>query len=332
MNVDDILAGIATRSALVVGDVCLDRWCHYDPALADPSRETSIPRIAVTEVECTPGGGGTVASNLRSLGAERVAVLGVIGDDGHGYELRRALEQRGIDGSALVTTADVSTFTYTKLINRISGVEDLPRVDYVNGQDLATEVQDRLAERFHRLAPQTDVVLVSDQAELDCGGVVTAKLREAISEFAAAHPQAVVWVDSRTRGDLFRGVLVKLNELEALQACANLGIATDYEALRRHIGHPILVLTRGADGCVVVTEGGQTLVPGYRIEHPVDICGAGDSFNAGAALALSLTHDPVAAARFGNLVASITIMKPGTGTASPEELRLVARQALFQQP
>ena len=27
------------------------------------------------------------------------------------------------------------------------------------------------------------------------------------------------------------------------------------------------------------------------------------------------------AARFGNLVASITIMKKGTGTASPDELR-----------
>jgi bifunctional ADP-heptose synthase (sugar kinase/adenylyltransferase) len=29
---------------------------------------------------------------------------------------------------------------------------------------------------------------------------------------------------------------------------------------------------------------------------------------------------PLAAAHFGNLVASITIMKKGTGTASPEEV------------
>jgi sugar/nucleoside kinase (ribokinase family) len=52
----------------------------------------------------------------------------------------------------------------------------------------------------------------------------------------------------------------------------------------------------------------------------VDICGAGDSFSAGASLALRVTGSPEEAARFGNLVASITIMKKGTGTASPEEV------------
>jgi sugar/nucleoside kinase (ribokinase family) len=56
------------------------------------------------------------------------------------------------------------------------------------------------------------------------------------------------------------------------------------------------------------------------VANPVDICGAGDSFSAGAALALAVTRDAEEAARFGNLVASITIMKRGTGTASPAEL------------
>jgi sugar/nucleoside kinase (ribokinase family) len=52
----------------------------------------------------------------------------------------------------------------------------------------------------------------------------------------------------------------------------------------------------------------------------VDICGAGDSFSAGAALTLAVTGSPLEAARLGNLVASVTIMKKGTGTASPEEV------------
>ncbi|MDP2998007.1 MAG: PfkB family carbohydrate kinase, partial [Bryobacterales bacterium] len=50
------------------------------------------------------------------------------------------------------------------------------------------------------------------------------------------------------------------------------------------------------------------------------ICGAGDSFSAGAAMALAAGGSPAQAARFGNLVASITIMKKGTGTASPDEV------------
>ena len=40
----------------------------------------------------------------------------------------------------------------------------------------------------------------------------------------------------------------------------------------------------------------------------------------GARSVLCLTGDPVAAAQFGNLVASITIMKKGTGTATPDEV------------
>jgi len=62
------------------------------------------------------------------------------------------------------------------------------------------------------------------------------------------------------------------------------------------------------------------------IPHPVDICGAGDSFSAGTALALAVTGSPVEAVRFGNLVASVTIMKKGTGTASPAEVLAAAAQ------
>ena len=87
MTAKEILDAFGKLRALVVGDICLDRWCTYDPALADISRETGIPRVAVVSTEVTAGGGGTVANNLAALGAGRVAVLGVVGRDGFGYEL-----------------------------------------------------------------------------------------------------------------------------------------------------------------------------------------------------------------------------------------------------
>ena len=49
-----------------------------------------------------------------------------------------------------------------------------------------------------------------------------------------------------------------------------------------------------------------------------------DSFSAGAAMALQVTGSNVDAAKFGNLVASITIMKPGTGVATPTEVLAAA--------
>jgi bifunctional ADP-heptose synthase (sugar kinase/adenylyltransferase) len=45
------------------------------------------------------------------------------------------------------------------------------------------------------------------------------------------------------------------------------------------------------------------------------------------ALTMAVTRNPVVAAGLGNLVASITVMKKGTGTASPEEVLAAEAQS-----
>lgn len=316
MTMAEILAEFPKLRALVVGDVCLDRWCTYDPALADPSRETGIPRIGVVATEVTPGAAGTIANNLAALKAGRVAVLGLVGEDGFGYELRRALEARGISSELLLAAPGLPTFTYTKLINSQTGAEDLPRVDFVNARPLPETLDWALVSILERAAPDYDVILVSDQAETSAGGVVTPRMRECLAQIS----NALVWVDSRMRAEHFRNVVVKPNRQEAEAASLRALGRIDYEELRRHMNAPALVVTQGADGAQVVTPESSTFVPTASVANPVDICGAGDSFSAGAALSLRVTGDPVEAARFGNRAASITIMKKGTGTASPEEL------------
>jgi rfaE bifunctional protein kinase chain/domain len=320
MTARQILERIRNLSALVVGDICLDRWCQYDPAASEPSRETGIPRIAVTRVEVTPGAGGTVANNLAALGARHVAVLGAIGEDGFGFELLRALARRGIAPDLIVRTPKIQTFTYTKLLNAQTGAEDLPRVDFINTQPLPEEAERTVLECLRANAPDFDVILVSDQAETALGGVVTPAMRDLLADLATTFPAKVFWVDSRMRAELFRRVIVKPNQDEAAAACRRVLGAADHQRLCEWIGGPCLIVTHGAEGAVVVEPGRETWVRTKPVADPVDICGAGDSFSAGAALALRVTGSPVEAARFGNLVASVTIMKKGTGTASPEEV------------
>ena len=74
MKAAEILAVFPRLSALVVGDICLDRWCTYNPATAEASYETGIPRIGVVATGITPGAGGTIAGNLAKLGVGRVSV------------------------------------------------------------------------------------------------------------------------------------------------------------------------------------------------------------------------------------------------------------------
>jgi rfaE bifunctional protein kinase chain/domain len=321
MTTSELLAAFRSLRVLVVGDVCLDRWCTYDPALADPSRETGIARVGVVATEVTPGAAGTIANNLAALGAGRIDVLGMIGDDGFGYELRRALEARGISADLLVEAPDVPTFTYTKLINSVTGEEDLPRIDFVYTRPLPETVEREIVG--HLRDARYDVVLVSDQAETDQGGVVTAAVRAEIERIAREQAETVVWVDSRMRGELFRGVVVKPNHHEAEAASRRLLGAVDYEEWRRRTELRALIVTYGADGALVVDADGRRWAAAKRVERPVDICGAGDSFSAAAAMALKVTGDATQAAEFGNRVAGITIMKKGTGTASPAEVLAV---------
>jgi bifunctional ADP-heptose synthase (sugar kinase/adenylyltransferase) len=177
-----------------------------------------------------------------------------------------------------------------------------------------------LVQRFEQIAAEYNVILVSDQAETTYGGMVTPAMREAIARAASAYQEKVIWVDSRMRAEHFRGVIVKPNRAEADAASLRALGRVDYAGLQCHTQAKLLVITHGPEGALLVQEDGSRWARGRRVEKPVDICGAGDSFSAGAALALAVTGDVMEAARIGNLVASITIMKKGTGTATPQEV------------
>ena len=320
MKTADILSAIRKLSALVVGDICLDRWCTYDPSTSEPSRETGIPRLGIVSTQVTPGGGGTVANNLAALGTGRVAVLGARGDDGFGFELERALGENGSSAELMVKVKGWQTFTYTKLLNSQTGVEDQPRVDFISTRPLPAEAEQGIITNLRSTIDGFDVILVADQAETGAGGVITPAVRNSIIELAAKHSEKIFLVDSRKRIDLFRKVTVKPNEDESAEACRKLFGGVEYQRLRRHLETKVMMVTHGSKGALVVEEGGETLVRTRTVENPADICGAGDSFAAGCALALAVTGSPTESARFGNLIASITIMKKGTGTASPEEV------------
>jgi rfaE bifunctional protein kinase chain/domain len=321
LSTAEILEAFPRYSALVVGDICLDRWCIYDPATAEPSRETGLPRIGVVSTEVAPGGGGNVANNLAALGVGRAAVLGVLGDDGSAHELTRSLNARGISTDLLIRSDKAPTFTYTKLVNAATHVEDLPRVDFINTRPLPDAVEQEVIEYLREFAVSFDIIFVADQADTRRGGVVTPAVRALLEEIAQADTKKIIWVDSRIRVERFRNMILKPNESEAAAASIGLFGEVDYQRLRAHGNSKLLFVTKGSSGAVVVEDGVEALVPAFPVGEPVDISGAGDSFSAGAAVALAITGSATEAARFGNLVASVTVSKRGTGVASPEEVK-----------
>ena len=309
---------------LVVGDICLDRWCRYDPKQCPPSVETGINRIGVVDTNVTPGAGGTVANNLASLGAGKVAVLGAIGQDGFGFELERALSQRNIDYHLLVATPEMQTFTYSKVINIETDLEDKPRFDFINSRPLPSEVEDQLIVNFSAAYKNFDAIVVADQAETEAGGVVTPALREVIADVAERNPDKVIIADSRNRIHEFRNCIAKPNHAEARVASQKLFGEVDFRRLRQALGDKPLVVTRGSEGVTLINPKDEKEISAVPVGDPIDICGAGDSFAAGMALALTSRASIEDAVRFGVMVSSVTVMKRGTGEATPAEVLAAA--------
>lgn len=329
-RLDELLDRFPDIHVLVVGDFFLDKYLIIDRQLSEVSLETGLEAYQVVGVRYSPGAAGTVTSNLRALGVQATA-LGVIGDDGQGYELKRGLVERGVNIEPLIAQADRFTPTYTKpLVRESDGREhEIQRLDIKNRSPLPADVEDAIVGRLRRLVPQVDGVIVADQVpEANCGAI-TDRVRAAIAELAQRHPSVAFAADSRMRIGLFRHVMVKPNAREAILAVRpdwsgepTLELARESGAeLYRRNRRPVF-LTVGSEGILLFTEMGCEHIPALPVSGEIDIVGAGDSVMAGVVSALCCGAAPREAARLGNLVASITIQQIGTtGTATPAQVR-----------
>ena len=90
----EILSQFPQQHILVVGDVMLDQFLWGKVSRISP--EAPVPVVEITRESFFPGGAANVARNLRALESS-VSLLGVLGDDDAGAELRGLLEQQGVD-------------------------------------------------------------------------------------------------------------------------------------------------------------------------------------------------------------------------------------------
>lgn len=317
-----ILDRFAALRVAVIGDFFLDRYLDLDAALTETSLETGLDAYQVVRVRVYPGAAGTVVNNLAALGLGAISAVGAIGDDGEGYELRRALTGLGVDTDHLLTRADRFTPTYTKpMLRQGDGpARELHRLDIKNRTPTPADLEAALIDHLMSAVAEVDAVMVMDQvAEADCG-VITPRVREALQSLARERRDLLVFVDSRRRIGEFRDVTIKVNRAEALAAAGGDDLDRAARILAARVGRSVFV-TLGADGILVCYGETSVRVPGFRVEGEIDIVGAGDAAAAGLAASLGAGASPVEAALVANLVASITIQQLGvTGTASPEQV------------
>src|SRR5437764_10364004 len=96
----ELVQKLGSPRVLVVGDVMLDRygWGNAERI----SQEAPVILLRADRREERLGGASSVATMLQALGA-RTSLVGVIGDDGDGRQVRHILADLGIDAEGVIT-------------------------------------------------------------------------------------------------------------------------------------------------------------------------------------------------------------------------------------
>lgn len=319
-----LLDAFATRRIAVIGDFLLDQYLLGTTARV--SREAPIVVVDYQETVNHPGGAANAAQNVTALGGAAVAV-GVLGADREGEALIALLTARGVDAKALIALPRAATSLKLRIMagEMNAQKQQVARVDRSHRVVLDAPARARLVDAVETAAASCDAVLLADYGL----GVLTDDVAASAIEAARARGVPIV-VDSRYRAFAFRGATVATpNEVEAMAALdlEREEDLLDGERLRHSLeatGIGSLIVTRGSKGMVVCGARGGVSTIGIAGSHQAtDVTGAGDTVSAVVALSLAAAATLEEAARMATFAASIVVMKRGTATASPPEMRAV---------
>ena len=258
-----------------------------------------------------PGGKGANQALASARMGARTAFAGRVGADDGGALLRAELQGAGVDVTEL---HDCALPTGTAYVLLDPEGENAIVVDpgANGGFDEPTATELGLVRSARVLLCQLEIPLTAVAAAFASTGGV----RVLNAAPARALPAELLEL---------LDVLV-VNEHEALTLASGAGTAE--EAARALAGVvPTVVVTLGARGALVTSGRDQRPVAGLPARQVVDTTGAGDTFCGALAAGLAAGADAVAAAELGCAAASLSVERPGAGSASPLLAEVRARLA-----
>ncbi|HXS04618.1 MAG TPA: ribokinase [Rhodanobacter sp.] len=293
---------------VVVGSINMDLLTQA-PRFVGPG-ETILGERFVT----VPGGkGANQAVAAARLGAE-VALVGALGVDAFGRQLRQGLASEGIDLDHVAHLHDDASGTAS--ITIAGGENQIIVVPGANARVTPARV-----EQAQESIRRADAVLVQMEIPLD---TVEATVRlgarlnvPVILNPAPAQQLPVEWLK------LARYATPNQHELAILLGADP---ATDFRELMQVAPCPI-VLTRGSEGAWYREQGDPIHQNGFPVEV-VDSTGAGDTFNA--ALAVFLHEGLPEAVRKACAAAALSVTRLGAQGGMPRLAELEHR--LRKQP
>jgi D-beta-D-heptose 7-phosphate kinase/D-beta-D-heptose 1-phosphate adenosyltransferase len=272
-----------------------------------------------------PGGAANVARNLREF-VDHVAIIGLLGKDRSGQQLREILAEGKIDVSDAVEDEAFRTTVKTRIIARHQQVVRVDREQFVNPSPAQIT---KVVAAVRKNIPETDAIIFEDYGK----GFLTNELVSQIARDACADGK-IVAADPNPRHSVdWRGVtVVKPNRAEAFHAAGVSWREPDDapadDADLRHAGEVLLEKWEAKYVLVTLGEHGMMLFHGQetplyiptKARQVFDVSGAGDTAIALFTLGLACEATPTEAAEIANHGSAVVVSKLGTATVTRDEL------------
>ena len=259
-----------------------------------------------------PGGkGANQAVAVARLGYP-VRMIGRLGDDAFGAQLRGHLEHAGVDVAGVATTpgsSGVAMITVAEsgenCIVIIPGAnawltpDDIDaNIEIIRSSGIVLtqlEIPIETVEHLARICVREHISLILDPAPA--------------KELPTSVLKAVTWfTPNETEAAFFTGESNEISDLHDPTRAAKTLIG---------LGIPGIVLKLGSRGAFIATTGsvGERLNP-FPV-RAVDTTAAGDAFNGAFAVGLLLDKDPAASARFATAAAALSVTRAGAQPSMP---------------
>jgi len=258
-----------------------------------------------------PGGKGANQAYAAAKMGGRVAMLGRVGSDEFGREMRQNLEQVGCDVSGLLTIPG-GTSGIALIFVADTGQNSIIIVPGANDRfspgdvDAGQEYLEGAALVLLQLENPLPTVLAAARAGRRAGARVILDPAPAREVPIELFELCDIITPNETEAAILAGLPpTSLNPDQAVEIARKLQVH----------GASTVIVKLGEQGCMLVDSGSQLLsAPAVRA---VDTTAAGDVFNAGLAVALSEGRDVAAACKFANRAAALSVTRLGTQIATP---------------
>jgi D-glycero-beta-D-manno-heptose-7-phosphate kinase len=322
-RLERILDRASSRRITVIGDLMLDEFVWGKVGRISP--EAPVPVVEVTGESFYPGGAANVARNLREF-VDRVAIIGLLGKDRSGQQLRELLSEQNIDTSDAVEEATFHTIVKTRIIARHQQVVRVDREKFVGP---STSKIKEVVTAVRKNIPEIDAIIFEDYGK----GFLSTELVSQIAD-AARSTGKIVAADPNPRNLVeWRGLtVIKPNRTEAFLAAGipnhdSDTVPSQDKDLKR-TGKTLLkkweaenvLITLGEHGMMLFQRKGTPHYIPTKAREVFDVSGAGDTAIALFTLGLACGATPTEAAEIANHASAVVVSKLGTATVTRDEL------------